>query len=139
MKKFIFYNICCIIFLICSAMTCGDTGYSYVTVVNFADEDICVSFRQSHGKWIINPQYMWFEIPEKECYEIPMDSTLSFEIMYGNVSDSKQKCQFLIYKKSTLEKYSKEDLVKYDIFDKRYIISFDDLGAKHNRIIYTGE
>lgn len=45
----------------------------------------------------------------------------------------------LIFKKSTMNKYTKKELVEKNIYDKQYTLFYEDLKKMDFRIIYTGE
>lgn len=47
--------------------------------------------------------------------------------------------QFLIFKQSTLDKYTKEELIEKNIFDKRYVLTYEELEKMNFKIVYTGE
>lgn len=47
--------------------------------------------------------------------------------------------QFLIFKQSTLDKYSKEESIEKNIFDKRYVLTYEELEKMNFKIVYTGE
>ena len=47
--------------------------------------------------------------------------------------------QIMIFKKNTWDKYSKEELIENNIYDKLYVLSFKELEAMDFKIVYTGE
>lgn len=47
--------------------------------------------------------------------------------------------QIMVFKQSTLDKYSKVELMENNIYDKLYVFSFEELEAMDFKIVYTGE
>lgn len=45
--------------------------------------------------------------------------------------------QLLVYKESTLEKYTEQEIKKYDIYDKRFFLTLEDLEACDFHIYYS--
>ena len=61
-------------------------------------------------------------------------------LVYGYNSEFYDKdvaLQFLVYKKSTLEKYTEQEIKKYDIYDKRFFLTLEDLEACDFHIYYS--
>lgn len=50
-----------------------------------------------------------------------------------------RKLNILIYKQSTLNKYSWQEIQEKNIFDKRYVLTLDDLKAINYTIVYNGD
>ena len=47
--------------------------------------------------------------------------------------------QLIIIKQSTLDKYTKEEIIENNIYDKLYILTDPELKAMDFKIVYTGE
>ena len=47
--------------------------------------------------------------------------------------------QVLVFKQSTLDKYSEEEIIRDNIYDARYVLTEDDLVDNTFTIVYTGE
>ena len=58
---------------------------------------------------------------------------------YDALKSGKETMQFLVFRKSTLERYSQEELVEGDIFDQRYVLTYDEMKKIGYGIVYLGK
>lgn len=58
---------------------------------------------------------------------------------YTILFNNGRKLNVLIYKESTLKKYSWQEIQENNIFDKRYVLTLDGLKALNYTIVYNGE
>ena len=47
--------------------------------------------------------------------------------------------QVIIFKQSTIDKYSKEELIEKNIFDKRYLLNYNELKKVNFKMTYSGD
>lgn len=125
-------------------MTCGDDdGFDVETcdiiIENKSGDNIYIkSFPFRYDTTLLTPRYV-FERSEsgyprkigKDCVVKDIASLEGLKRGY--------KYQLIIFKQSTMDKYSKEELVEKNIFDKRYVLSLNHLASMGFRIIYNGE
>ena len=55
---------------------------------------------------------------------------------YTILFNNDRKLNILIYKESTLNKHSWQEIQEKNIFDKRYVLSLDDLKAMNYTVVY---
>lgn len=60
------------------------------------------------------------------------------EVFSGGVAKG-ETIYIIVYKQSTMDKYSEEELLEQNIYDKLYTLSYDDLEKMGFKITYTGE
>lgn len=53
-----------------------------------------------------------------------------------NLFNQSKKLNILIYKQSTLDMHSWEDIQKNDIFDKRYVLTLEELKSMNYTVMY---
>lgn len=138
--------ILCILCFLLMSTTCDyeDDPYDFVTdeivVINESSEPIftiCIIFQSG-----LSEPKSWFPDRFKDLIEIQPEES---SIVYTNnrydfyVAEGLYKChaQILIFKQSTLDKYSYEEIIEKNIFDKRIIMSYDDLWANDFKVVYN--
>lgn len=67
-----------------------------------------------------------FLIFKNEAY--PIDNINSYHTLH-----------VLVYKQSTLDRYTTDELIEQNIYDKRYDLTYDELKAMNFTITYTGD
>lgn len=60
-----------------------------------------------------------------------------YKFGYGDII-SNNYFQFKVYKHSTMNKYSRQELIDNEIYDKLYRLSLKELQSMNFKIIYTG-
>ena len=115
------------------AMTC-DSSFEMEDVVfeNKSGETIFVAdVRDFDATEILTPNVVFNSVPVRKMEDgssfrrkVPDDSSFIFQV--------------LIFKQSTMDKYSKEELIQKNIFDKLYYLTYSDLEAMGFKIVYTG-
>lgn len=61
-------------------------------------------------------------------------------LVYGSYTeffDNDVALQLLVYKKSTLDKYTEQEIKKYDIYDKRFFLTLEDLETCNCHLYYS--
>lgn len=48
------------------------------------------------------------------------------------------RIQFNVYKHSTINNHTRQEMIDNEIYDKRYILSISDLQSLNFKVIYTG-
>lgn len=61
------------------------------------------------------------------------------DITYRGCLANGMSIHILVFKQSTLDKYSEEEIIRDNIYDARYVLTEDDLVDNKFSIIYTGE
>jgi len=128
----IFIYLC--VALLFPAMTCDGLPLHYVEVHNYSDEPIsffCDTYKNLTSEYVLL-EHKWglMELQEGQSY--------SMKIPYDN-SENDGTIQVLIFRKSTLEKYSMEELAENNMYDAFYSYTFSELEAMQSRIVYDGE
>lgn len=102
---------------------------------NRSDENIYVGIKA----WdTITPQIMF----DYESMPIPIPKLIIFrkETIYCyTLSGRSDSMHILVYKQSTLDKYTTDELIEQNIYDKRYDLTSKDLKAMNFTIVYTGD
>lgn len=122
-----------------------ENGYDPFEVINNSTEIIYVGYRFPDPELFETKTYItlnledFHEINPNESkvvfrYVLPKENVYPVDNVYHDGFH-----QFYIFKKSTLDKYTVEELIEGNIFDKRIIISYDDLKANDFKIVYTGD
>ena len=138
MKRASYYLIICFSYLLFSATTCEEFPEETVPAIfqNECEECIYVLFWGSDAANILTSEQAFkmeeyftkLQSGEKYVENIPiMDTDMTFYY------------QFLIFKQSTLNKYTKEELIKKNIYDKLYVLTYEELEKMNFKIVYTGE
>ena len=136
------YLLLCFLFILFSAMTCEDideVGEVFsVTIDNSCNEDIyIIEFDWPDNEHILSPVHA-FELMPNFLVKVGTDEKYEAVIEMSTAYPS-TNYQFLIFKQSTLDKYTKEELIEKNIFDKRYSLTYEELEKMNFKIVYTGE
>lgn len=129
---------CSILF---SAMTCNDYEYvptHGVSLENNSGESIyyaCDFYREALP---LTPHVIFEESPGygNNLRSLPNGGKDSTFVI---TEDGRDAIGLIIFKKSTLEKFTKKELVELNLYDKQYSLFYEDLKKMNFRITYTGE
>lgn len=66
---------------------------------------------------------------------IPIKDTVLF-MYHTSLFNNNRKLNILIYKESTLNQYSWQEIQEQNIFDKRYVLTLEELKAMNYTIVY---
>lgn len=121
-----------IVFFLCTATACDPWTSVYVTIENKSTETIYLSCRTNFDYLVILDGIIK-RIQKLECNQETLEL---FEVGPGEEND--QYC-FMIIKESTLNKYTKQEMIDNNIYDKLYLYYYDELKAMDFRIVYTGD
>lgn len=113
-----------------TAMSCDDST-TYLSIYNSGDEDIY--FLIDHADVILSPSD--FDRPPKRSEMIEYEDMRRLEVPD---IDSLQFRTLLIFKKSTIENHSWQEIQQQNIFDARYEIPYDQYYSESHPLIYTG-
>ena len=136
MKKICFHLLLLMsgfIFQACPLLYSDDPDM-HCNIVNKCNEKIYPVFNVPDT--IISPKSFPFETIMVE--HIDSGDTLKFPC-HSKLFDNNRKLNILIYKASTLNEYSWQEIQEQNIFDKRYVLSLDDLKAINYTVVYDGK
>ena len=140
MRRVYLYLMVAFVCTMFSASTCQEMEESlYVMVKNDSDEGIAMYTYISYVKDsdFITPG---FALTELAKFQERIAPGKGLETRMPLVTSVYTACyQFLIFKQSTLDKYTKEELIEKNIFDKRYTLTYEELEKMNFKIVYTGE
>lgn len=142
MKKISTFIILSAVFVLCTSMSgCEDSSYRVfkVTIENESDDSIYYVINNWLEQSPLSPQVCFEEIPilgERMRSLAAGEKDEDFKVQDNGVNDF---LGILIFKKSTMDKYTKKELVEKNIYDKQYTLFYEDLKKMDFRIIYTGE
>ncbi len=63
----------------------------------------------------------------------------SFSTDFWSILFESKQLNILIYKQSTLDSYSWKEIQDANLFDKRYVLTLDELKAMNYIVVYNGE
>lgn len=110
-----------------------------IEVENNTDEPVIIDdgkynnyeiFQPNDFNWWPDRMYIIYG-HEKKC--ISLNKTFNEkESENGNI-------QILLWKQSTLDRYSQEEIMQKNIYDKHYKLTYSDFKCGNNKIVYNGE
>lgn len=135
------YIVCAILLSMFSWCT-GDVydEILYIEVENNTDEPIIIDdskfnnnyeiFQPNDFNWWPDRMYIIYG-QEKKSIRLnwSLDET---ESIHGNI-------QILLWRQSTLDRFSQEEIMQKNIYDKHYKLTITDFKSGNNKIIYNGE
>ena len=134
--KMINIKIISILFIAFSLLACPGESYDekpigYFKLQNKCGEEIYLDFRQSEV--VLSPN---------NFNEVPMVKVLNNNSFEDRVTESSfsnnKKMWFIVYKKSTREFHTWQEIIDQGLYDKRYSFSLEELKAINFQIIYDG-
>ncbi len=128
------YIIC---FLLLAMFNECDDGYETVDVYfeNNSDEQVTVlALWMGDDFSILQPNWM-SEWPNWVRTVMPNEKIIMSRVVYAEPDNY----QLLIWKQSTLDKYSKEEILWKNIYDKRYRYTKSELKKINLTIVYDGK
>lgn len=142
MNKGYVYLIICFLYTLFTAMMCTDSDIilKKVTLENASSDSIYYAYTTRIQLLPITPYSIFFE-DSRLGYNMHLltqggkDSQIGICIGY----DPPECLGIIIFKKSTMERYTKEELVYSKIYDAVYTLTLEDLKELDYKIIYTGE
>ncbi|MBR1668901.1 MAG: hypothetical protein IJ693_11585 [Bacteroidaceae bacterium] len=141
MKKSFIYIMLCPFSLLFMAMTCTDDDYylehnAHILFENRSGDSIY--FIHDYGESPQNP----FSAPEisEDLSEYHIQNIADSAQYHFYISkDYEEYLYLIIWKQSTMNKYSEKELVEKSVYDTLYTYSYSDLEKMNFKIIYTGE
>ena len=143
MKLYKVYVILCFLCLLFTSMTC-DNNYNInsMTLENKSGETIYLDEFLLYDPKVLSPSVVFSSYESFHLMEIPPGGSFYGAIQLpamGYLSTRPIKYQIIIFKKSTLDKYTKEELIENNIFDKIYSFTNEELEAIDYKVTYTGD
>ena len=128
--KYLMISLLCFISLLFMANTCDNSDeYHSLEIENSSGETIYITMGRNKEISLIdvfvNGESSIFSIKDEDSFPTGIAQD---EVLY-----------VLVFKQSTMNKYSKEELANKYIYDKLYTLSYSDLEKINFKIIYTGE
>lgn len=118
----------------------ADNEYRFIYLTNKSDETIYVEEFLCYGSKVLSP-YIVFDLHEGYLlHEIQCGEKLGNSLIFDETNENLQKIyQLIVFKQSTLTKYTNEELIENNIYDKLYSFTYEELKAMNFEIIYTGD
>ena len=140
-KAMSFFVVC----LICNACSwlAEDPGvdvyYQDVKIINKSGETIYAADVMFGDTTLLTPKHVFKMFDPRILREAYNDSCFIGKIAIPETEDEANSLyQVIIFKQSTIDKYSKEEIIKQNIFDKRYELSYNELKKVNFKMIYSG-
>lgn len=128
----------CLVSIVFMSTTCEDCETMNVYVDNKSEETIWVETFFCEDTTLFTPSTV-FSLHEP-LKKIISGCVYKFKYcIYEGFWEKDVNFQILVFRQSTMDKYTKEELIEKEIFDKRYVLSYDDLKAMNFMIIYNDE
>ena len=141
-KAMSFFVVC----LICNACSWlaedpgVDVNWQNIQIMNKSGEKIYALEFMFKDSTLLTPQYVFEVFGGKLLIETENDSSFIGRIpIPDNELQVNDKYQVIIFKQSTLDKYSKEKLIEKNIFDKRYLLNYNELKKVNFKMTYSGD
>ena len=136
-KKISVLLICCLT-IVCTATTCYEDNTEEVNfyIRNQSDETIWINY------FFINDTTALLEPGRSFQLQDPIELTIGdtyLGSMNAGMFERGFNYQIIVFKQSTWDKYTKEELIEKNIYYKLYILSKDDLIKLHYIVVYTGK
>lgn len=129
-----------LLILFTASLCCGDDigHYERAKLINQSDEKIFFSYLKydKEHQPAIDNKYIFEELRYARYLFKDIEAKASYSELY--VEEGKN-VSVIIFKESTLAKYSVAELVETNYCDKYYNYSYDELKAMNFTITYTGE
>lgn len=140
--KAIFYIMA--IISICLLCSCDKDIYADIEIQNETDESVMIIdgvVTYDYEVFQPNELYDWYL---KEYLDtIRPHEKYTRHVLIKNydglIYDNGRHLQYLLWKQSTLEKFTLDEIVLKNIYDKRYKFSEADLRANNAKVVYTGK
>lgn len=129
--KILILSIVCFSLQGCPGEGDEDIPDNFFNIKNNFSEDIYVNYE------ILNIELLPNRYPEAPTLKIIQSSSYR-EAYKNNFFDVGKKLWILIFKKSTLETHSWQEIKDQGLYDKRYDLTLEQLRAMNYEIVYTG-
>lgn len=122
-------------------MTCGDDFDEScdIIITNKSGDNIYIQSFVFDDTTTLTPMHVFERFEPGYPYKIENNGVFYDHPVIDALRQSGMKYQLIIFKQSTIDKHSKEELVEKNIFDKRYILTWKDLQSMRFNITYTGK
>ena len=141
MKTINIFTILCFFSILTTAMTCGDDFDEScdIIIANKSGDNIYIQSFVFDDTTTLTPMHVFERFEPGYPYKIENNGVFHDHPVIDALRQSGMKYQLIIFKQSTMDKHSKEELVEKNIFDKRYILTWKDLQSMRFNITYTGK
>ncbi len=140
MKKNLWVGILLVISFVLMAFQCEEENFSHLTttkVYNHTDEPIYIFGSSSLYKvGELLPSLCVFEGFIENNKVLPGDFSQVKTYKYEEYPNLPEFSQFLIIRESTIEEHGIQEIIEKEIFDKRYVFSYQELKGKDFCIFY---
>lgn len=118
----------------------ADTYFTDLTFANNSNDTIrVVEWGLPNDSTLLLPHDV-SKIDRNIFKEVKPDSFCIIQIpMPGEYVPDNYSYQILLWRKSILSKYTEQEIFEKDIFDKRYVFTYNELKAMAFRIVYNGD
>lgn len=136
MKKIFIYTILCFLYVALSATQCEDYEQVDLAIKNMSSDTVYVI--NASSKYVnSNMSYSTLQYNLKYAYRIPPHSVYKAFVTKPEYSYSKAEVMaYRFYTSKTLNEFSLEEIVEKDIYDKEYVVTYDDLRALDFQLVY---
>lgn len=120
------------------AMTCDDstTYYTDVTFVNKSEDTLFVAY----GYDDVSPEVILVTQRRESLHRLLPNEELVAKVPILTETDNEALIRvFLIFKNSTMKKYSDEELAEKNIYDKKLFFTYKELENKKFLVEYDGK
>lgn len=136
MKKIFIYTLLCFLYVALSATQCEDCEQVALAVKNMSSDTVYV-INQSSKYVNSNMSYSTLQYNLKYAYIIPPNETYKATVIKPEYSDNKTEViVYRFYTSKTLNEFSLEEIVEKDIYDKEYVVTYDDLRALEFLLVF---
>ena len=119
-----------------SCVLCTDPPLFFFDFVNKSSQPVTIlGYFGVESTDLLQPSF--FRYWEDDFEVVQSGDSIKLDSFYEGQNEDKTH-QLLIIKQSTIDKYGRDSIIKNDIYDKRYVITYPEVTAGL-KIIYTGD
>ena len=119
-----------------SCVLCIDPPLFFFDFVNKSSQPVTIlGYFWLESTDLLQPSF--FRYWEDDFEVVQSGDSIKLDSFYEGQNEDKTH-QLLIIKQSTIDKYGRDSIIKNDIYDKRYVITYPEVTAGL-KIIYTGD
>ena len=136
MKKIFIYTLLGFLYVTLSATQCEDYEQVNLAIKNMSSDTVYVI--NASSKYVnSNMSYSTLRYNLKYAYKMPPHSACKAFVTKPEYSYGKTEVMaYRFYTSKTLNDFSLEEIVENDIYDKQYVVTYDDLRALDFQLVY---